>query len=69
MMRRFQGFVADGYSRARSAVEASVRDEVTADFADRLAAANVFTWARLRWQMSAEIRRRLDAKASPSACY
>lgn len=67
--QRFPAFVADGYSRARSAVESSIRAEVAAEFANRLADANVTTWIRLRWQMSAEIRRRINDKAPSAACY
>jgi hypothetical protein len=70
MTRKYEGrFVADGYRRARSALEPKIRAEVEAEFADERKAAG---WIR-RWfvqrKIKSEIRRRIHAEAPPEAHY
>ncbi len=68
-MQRSTGIVADGYWRARSSALPSIRAAVTEEYVERLVQANLWTRMRLRWQMSAEIRRRLNVIAPHHACY
>lgn len=69
MMHRSLGIVADGCWRGRSAALSSLRAAVNAEYAERLEQADLWTRMRLRWQMSAEIRRRLNVIAPHHACY
>lgn len=61
--------VADGYGRARSALEPAVRAEVTAEYAEPLQKAGFWMRLHLRMEIAAEVRRRLDTRVSRDACY
>jgi hypothetical protein len=68
--RHDNGFVVDGYHRARAGADPEVRAQVMAEYAERLAAAEGF-WQRF-WLMreaEREIDRRLNKVASPYALY
>lgn len=60
------GIVADGYKRACAALEPAIRAEVSKEFDERLENASFFERLRLRREMTAEIRRRVEAKAPPA---
>lgn len=62
-------FVADGYKRARDAIEPVIRAEVEGEFAERLQTAAFLKRWRLRREMAAEIKRRIHAQAPPDALY
>ena len=62
-------FVADGYGRARDAIEPEIRAEVEREFAKRLQTASFLKRWRLRREMAAEIKRRIHARAPPDALY
>ncbi len=62
-------FVADGYSRARSAVEPEIRAAVAAEFAERLASASHRQRVRLWLVIEREIRRRVARIAPPAALF
>jgi hypothetical protein len=68
-MTASNGFVADGYRRAYSAVEPPVRVEVTAEYAERLERASFWERQRLKREIEREIRRRVHEKAPPDALY
>lgn len=58
-------FVADGYRRARAALESKVRAEVTSEYAERIAQASFFERIRLSFEMHRVIRRRVQDQAPP----
>jgi len=64
-----QGFLADGYHRARAAVEPRIRAQVRSEYRDRLNNASSAERARLEKEMADEIKRRIDAQAPPDALY
>lgn len=66
---RVNGFVADGYERARAANEPFVRAEVEKEFADELRNASAVQLWSIRWRMQREIERRLERLAPPDALY
>ena len=63
------GFVADGYDRARDANEPIVRAEVESEFAVRLSNASTADQKRIRGEIEREIEKRLNALAPPDALY
>jgi hypothetical protein len=66
---RCHGFVQDGCSRARAALEPNIRAEVTLEFEPRLRAASPDVRHALQREMKREIARRLDKKAPQNALY
>jgi hypothetical protein len=63
------GFVADGYDRARDANQPIFRSEVEREFAARLSNASAAHQKRIRAEMEREIEKRLNALAPPDALY
>jgi hypothetical protein len=63
------GFVADGYGRARYANQPIVRSEVEREFAARLSNASAADKKRIRAEMEREIEKRLNVLAPPDALY
>ena len=63
------GFLADGYRRARMAHASVVRAEVEDDFADRIANAADAELPSLRAEMERLIAERLNQLAPPDALY
>ncbi len=63
------GFVADGYERARDANQPIVRAEVEREFAAKLRNASSADQKRIRGEIECEIERRLNALAPPDALY
>jgi hypothetical protein len=61
--------VADGYWRARTALEPKIRDEVAAEYADRLEQATTWLRWRITREMEREITRRVHSQAPPDALY
>jgi len=53
------GFISGGEVNVRRGLEARIRQEVMAEFAEALSQAGPLRRAWLRWQMSREIHRRL----------
>jgi hypothetical protein len=60
---RETSIVADGWERARCAVEATFRAEVTQEYATRLETASSSELTELLCEMEREIERRVAAKA------
>ncbi len=60
-------FVADGCDRAWNAMEAAVRQEIEAEFANAWSAAGFLGRWLLRRKINAEIARRLAERAPPDA--
>ena len=63
------GFVADGYERARSANEPAVRQETESKYAAQIANASWLQQRKLRKQIEIEIEQQLDELAPPDALY
>lgn len=59
-------FVEDGLARWWKGVETPIREEVTAEFAERLRQAALLGRFRLRLRIEREVNRRLKGVASPS---
>ncbi len=64
-----QGFVADGYERARVAVYPKIRAQVRNEFDERLTNASFAERVRLQREMNQEIKRRINTVAPPDALY
>ena len=64
-----QGFVADGYRRAKRAAEEHIRPQVEEEFADRLQHATDDERATLQREMEEEIKQRVNRIAPPDALY
>ncbi len=62
-------FVVDGCWRAQSAMEGQIREEVLAEYRQRLDEAGFWQWVLLHWQIGREVRLRLDRLAPPDALY
>ena len=62
-------FVADGRARAANAVVMKIREEVTAEFAQRLDGASFLMRFRLKREIKREIRRRIAERAPKDALY
>ena len=62
-------FLADGDQRLRNVQKPQVRAEVEQQYADRLAAASWFERRKIRKQIKAEIKRRLNELSPPDALY
>lgn len=62
-------FVPWGYENARAALEDELVAEVSAEFGERLAAANWWQRIWLRRQIRREALARLHQVAPPDACY
>ncbi len=58
-------FVVDGRERAAEAI----RDEVTAEFAEKLAATTFWNRWRVRRKIEAEVKRRMDKQSPGHALY
>lgn len=63
------GFVADGYDRARDANEPIIGAEVESEFAVRPSAASNAERKRIRGEIEREIEERLNALAPRDALY
>ena len=68
-MARSFPFVKDGRERHRAAVAPTIKAEVIAEFAGRMATASWLERWRLRFAMRREIRRRMITAASQQALY
>ncbi|MDX1966814.1 MAG: hypothetical protein SFV23_06565 [Planctomycetaceae bacterium] len=68
-MRLHSGIVEDGCWRARQALSPVIRQEVEAEFAERLLSADEAEKRRLRSEIERVIRQRLDKKAPRWALY
>ncbi len=68
-MKEGNGFIADGYERARAANEPIVRAEVESEYSAKLNGAAAADQRRIRRELEAEIRKRLDRRAPPNALY
>ncbi len=66
-MNDHNGFVADGYFRARNASKPIIRSEVERQFAARLAGASSAEQKQILVEMEREIEKRLNAAAPPAA--
>jgi len=62
-------FVADGWSRACSALEPAIREQVIAEFAERWRTATYLQRIKLRLAIRREIARRIKQLAPPDALY
>ena len=62
-------FVADGCSRARTAIETEVRRAVVLEFQERLKVGSLWRRWLVYRQINREVRRRLDARAPTDALY
>lgn len=62
-MNQQNGIVADGFWRARWALEPHVRGVVESEYAERLAAADDVERTRLHREMQREITRRVRAQS------
>jgi len=65
----FNCFVADGWWRARKALEPVIRTEVRMEFAERLALAKHGQKSATLAEMEREVNRRLDGKAPSDGLY
>jgi hypothetical protein len=65
----FNCVVADGWWRARKALEPVIRTEVRKEFAERLATAKCGQKSAIGAEMEREVNRRLDRKAPARALY
>ncbi|QEG02110.1 hypothetical protein Mal15_61930 [Stieleria maiorica] len=66
------GFVSDGYERAIAGIEAEVRPEIEARYADEWNAAGIFRRRVLRRQIEKEVDRAIEARsdqAPPDGMY
>jgi hypothetical protein len=64
------GVVADGYSRWRTATEATIRAEVTQIFAAGFRDASLFRRFKINRQIERQVRRRLrEVEPSPEALF
>lgn len=63
------GFVADGYKRARDANQLIVRSEVEREFVERLSNASTADKRLIRAEIEREIKKRLNALAAPDSLY
>uniref|UniRef100_A0A7C2P2I4 Uncharacterized protein n=1 Tax=Schlesneria paludicola TaxID=360056 RepID=A0A7C2P2I4_9PLAN len=63
------GFLQEGFRRARAAVEPVVRQTVTAEYAERLQQADAKQRRHLLRMMKREIHRRVDEKAPRWGLY
>ncbi len=63
------GFVDDGYERARDANQPIVRADVEREFAVRLSNASTADQKRIHREIEREIEKRLNALAPPDALY
>ncbi|MCA9147652.1 MAG: hypothetical protein KDA92_00065 [Planctomycetales bacterium] len=63
------GFLADGCKRAQAAFEASIREEVEHQYADKLATASIVKRWTLTREIEKQIAERLAQVAPPEALY
>ncbi|REK17996.1 MAG: hypothetical protein DWQ37_05605 [Planctomycetota bacterium] len=63
------GFVQDGFERARAAAEPEIRAQVVAEYAERLEAASSWKKYWLWRAIDREVETRLARQAPPGALY
>lgn len=59
------GIVSDGYRRAVQGIRVFIREEVAAEYAERLRTATKSEARKLRAEMASEVERRFREKAPP----
>jgi hypothetical protein len=66
---RTDRLLADGYRRACSSLDAVVRAEVSAEYAEQMSRSGLWMRLSLRIRMNQEIKRRIHQKAPPDGLY
>ena len=68
-MKEPDRFVKDGCERLRSVHEQKLRAEIELQYADQMASSSWFKRRKIRKQIEAEVKSRLDDLAPPEASY